>query len=141
MAITRIIPEFRSNDLAATEDLYCSVIGLQVSLRDEPDFMMFGSPEVPAAQLIVNDNGLVGLPPGFAIDVDDPARVDAIQAAVTQRGLPVVEPLSTTSWGIRRFSFVDHNGERVTIIAHTRRDPTLIERPALDRRRRHQVAH
>lgn len=120
MAIARIIPEFRSNDLAATEDLYCNVIGLTVSMRDEPDFVMFGSPEVPAVQLIVNDNGHVGLPPGFAIDVEDPARVDAIHAAVVELGLAVIEPVSTKSWGIRRFSFVDHNGERVTLIAHAK---------------------
>ena len=118
MPITRIIPEFRSSDLAATEDLYCNVIGLEVRMRDEPDFVMFGSPNVRSAQLIVNDNGHVGLPPGFAIDVNDAARVDAIHAAVVERGLAVVEPVTTTSWGIRRFSFVDHNGERVTIIAH-----------------------
>lgn len=118
MPIARIIPEFRSDDLAATEDLYCNVIGLEVTMREEPGFLMFGSPDVPAAQLIVNDNGHVGLPPGFAVDVGDPARVDAIHAAVVERGLAVVEPVRTKPWGIRRFSFVDHNGERVTVIAH-----------------------
>lgn len=118
MAIARIIPEFRSNDLAATEDLYCNVLGLEVTMREEPDFLMFGSPDAPAAQLIVNDNGHVGLPPGFAVDVVDPARVDAIHAAVVGRGLAVVEPVRTKPWGIRRFSFLDHNGERVTVIAH-----------------------
>lgn len=123
MAITRIIPEFRSDDLAATEDLYCNVIGLEVSMREEPAFLMFGSPDVPGAQLIVNDNGHVGLPRGFAIDVEDPARVDAIHAAVVERGLAVIEPISTKPWGIRRFSFVDHNGERVTVIAHAEFEP------------------
>lgn len=124
MPITRIIPEFRSSDMAATEDLYCNVIGLEVNMRDEPDFLMLGSPDVHAAQLIVNDNGHVGLPPGFAIDVDDPARVDAVHEAVVDRGLAVIEPLTTKSWGIRRFSFIDHNGERVTIIAHVNQDPS-----------------
>ena len=122
MPITRIIPEFRSNDLVATEDLYCNVIGLEVNMREEPAFLLFGSPDVPSAQLIVNDNGHVGLPPGFAIDVEDPARVDAIHAAVVERGLAVIEPISTKPWGIRRFSFVDHNGERVTVIAHAEAD-------------------
>lgn len=106
MSITRIIPAFRSSDLAATEDLYCNVSGLEVNMRDEPDFLMFGSPDVHAARLIVNDNGHVCLPPGFAIDVDDPARVDAIHEAVVDRGLAVIEPLTTKSWGIRRFSFI-----------------------------------
>lgn len=117
MAITRIIPEIRSHDLAATEDLYCNVLGLKVGMRDDP-FIMFGSPDVRAAQLIVNDNAHPGLPPGFAIDVGEPDRVDAIHQAITERALPIVEPISTKPWGIRRFSFIDHNGERVTVIAH-----------------------
>lgn len=121
MPIARIIPELRSKDPAATEDLYVNVIGLQVNMRDEPDFVMFGSPEVAAVQLIINDNGHVGLPPGFAIDVGEPARVAEIFAAITDRGLAVVEPVQTTNWGIRRFSFIDPNGERVTIIAHAER--------------------
>ncbi|MFT4166172.1 MAG: hypothetical protein QM650_13115 [Microlunatus sp.] len=124
MVITRIIPEFRSSDLAATEDLYCNVIGLEVNMRDEPDFVIFGSPDVHAAQLIVNDNGHVGLPPGLAIDVADPDRVDAIHEAIVERRLAVIEPLTTKSWGIRRFSFIDHNGEQVTIIAHVNPDPS-----------------
>jgi len=53
VAITRIIPEFRSQNLAATEDHYCNVIGLQVSMRDEPDFIMFRSPDASAAQTII----------------------------------------------------------------------------------------
>lgn len=44
--------------------------------------------------------------------------MEAIDDAVSERGLAVIEPLNTTSWGIRRFSLVDHNGERVTIIAN-----------------------
>jgi catechol 2,3-dioxygenase-like lactoylglutathione lyase family enzyme len=119
MPITRIIPELRSQDLPATEDLYCNVLGLQIEMSDEASgFRSFGSPDNPSAQVIVNDNGHAGLPPGFAIDVGDPHQVDAIHEAVGARGLPVVEPLTTKPWGIRRFSFVDHNGERITVIAH-----------------------
>lgn len=120
MAITRIIPELRSQDVAATEDLYCNVLGLDVNMRnDESGFLMFGSPDNRAAQVIINDDAHPGLPPGFAIDVGQAAQVDEIHQAVTGRGLPIVEPLASKPWGIRRFSFIDHNGERITVIAHT----------------------
>jgi catechol 2,3-dioxygenase-like lactoylglutathione lyase family enzyme len=119
MPINRIIPELRSQDLPATEDLYCNVLGLQMDMSDEQSgFRSFCSPDNPSAQVIVNDNGHVGLPRGFAIDVGDPQQVDAIHQAIGARGLAVVEPLTTKPWGIRRFSFVDHNGERITVIAH-----------------------
>ena len=116
--VSRIIPEIRSDDLGATRDFYCDLIGRQVEMADLPAFLLLSSPTTPAAQLIVNDNGHAGLPPGFAIDVETPARVDAIHAAVTRRGLTVVEPLTTKPWGIRRFSVIDPNGVRVTIVAH-----------------------
>lgn len=116
--VSRIIPEIRSDDLGATRDFYCDLIGLQVEMAELPAFLLLSSPTTPAAQLVVNDNGHTGLPPGFAIDVETPARVDAIHAEVTRRGLPVVEPLTTKPWGIRRFSVIDPNGVRVTIVAH-----------------------
>lgn len=119
MPVTRIIPELRSQDLAATEDLYCNVLGLEIGMSDdESGFRSFSSPDTPSAQVIVNDNAHVGLPPGFAMDVGEPAQVDAIHRAIGDRGLAVVEPLMTKPWGIRRFSFIDHNGERITVIAH-----------------------
>ena len=116
--VSRIIPEIRSDDLGATRDFYCDLIGLQVDMAELPAFLLLGSPTTPAAQLTVNDNGHPGLPPGFAIDVETPARVDAIHTEVTRRGLPIVEPLTTKPWGIRRFSVIDPNGVRVTILAH-----------------------
>jgi len=120
VGVTRIIPELRSQNVAATEDLYVTVLGLEVKMRDDASgFLSFGSAENPSAQVIVNDNGHDGLPPGFAIDVGDAGQVDAIHAEVVRRALPIVEPLSTKAWGIRRFSFIDPNGERITVVAHT----------------------
>lgn len=119
MPINRIIHELRSQDLAATDDLYCNVLGLEIGMRNEESgFRCFNSPDTRAAQVIVNDDAHTGLPPGFAIDVGEAERVDAIHQAVLDRGLPMIEPLTTKPWGIRRFSFVDHNGERITVIAH-----------------------
>lgn len=63
---------------------------------------MLSSPTVPAAQLVVNDNGCVtdsgpvDLPPGLAIDIDGPDRVVALHGQVVARGLPVLESLHDT---------------------------------------------
>lgn len=120
MPISRIIHELRSQDLAATDDLFCNVLGLEIGMRDdESGFRTYTSPDNRSAQVIVNDDAHVGLPPGFAIDVGSPEQVDRVHEVVMDRGLAMVEPLETKPWGIRRFSFVDHNGERITVIAHT----------------------
>jgi uncharacterized glyoxalase superfamily protein PhnB len=117
MSITRIIPEVRSNNVAATRDFYTSVLGLVIDM-EEGDFLMMSSPTNPSAQLIVNDNGHPGLPPGFAVDVGSAERLQQIYQSVTEHGLPIVEPLTDKPWGIRRFSVIDPNGVRVTIISH-----------------------
>lgn len=117
MGIRRIIPEIRATDLAATRDFYVGLLGLEVGMDEEP-FLQLGSADEPNVQLIVNDNGHPGLPPGFAIDVDSPRRVDELHAEVARRGMPIVEPLEDKPWGIRRFSVIDPGGVRVTILSH-----------------------
>lgn len=118
MAIERIIPDIRSSDLATSHEFYRGLLGLVVGTESAGEFLLLGSPTNRSAQLTVNDNGHPGLPPGFAVDVGIPERVHAIHAAVTERGLPIVEPLHDTPWGIRRFSVVDPNGVRVTVLGH-----------------------
>jgi len=117
MSIIRIIPEVRSNNVAATRDFYTSILGFVIDM-EEGDFLMMSSPANPSAQLIVNDNGHTGLPPGFAVDVGTTERIQQIYESITQQGLPMVEPLTDKPWGIRRFSVIDPNGVRVTIISH-----------------------
>jgi catechol 2,3-dioxygenase-like lactoylglutathione lyase family enzyme len=117
MSITRIIPEVRSNNLAETRDFYTGILGLVIDM-EEGDFLMMSSPANTSAQLIVNDNGHAGLPPGFAVDVGNPQRLQQIYQSVIDRGLPIVEPLTDKPWGIRRFSVIDPTGVRVTVISH-----------------------
>jgi len=115
--IRRIIPEINSSDLEATRKFYAGLLGLTVDMEDG-DFLMFSSAAAPNSQLVVNDNGHRGLPPGFAIDVDTADSVTTLHDQCQQRGLVIVEPLDDKPWGIRRFSVLDPNGVRVTIIGH-----------------------
>jgi catechol 2,3-dioxygenase-like lactoylglutathione lyase family enzyme len=117
MTITRIIPEVRSNNLAETRDFYTGILGLVIDM-EEGDFLMMSSPTNTSAQLIVNDNGHAGLPPGFAVDAGNMQQLQQIYQSVIDRGLPIVEPLTDKPWGIRRFSVIDPTGVRVTVISH-----------------------
>ena len=53
MRVTRIIPEVRSRDLAETREFFGGLLGL-----------------------VVNDNVHPNLPPGFAINIDDPMELE-----------------------------------------------------------------
>lgn len=59
-----------------------------------------------------------GPQPRFGVDVGDPASVDAVHAAVVERGLRVVYPLTDEPWGVRRFFVEDPNGTVVNLVAH-----------------------
>ncbi len=119
MSVTRIIPSIRSTNLEATTEFYTGILGLNIGMEVSEDrFVAFNSDTVPNAQLIVNDNGHKGLPPGFAVDVGSSARVSETHAKIQLLGFVVVEPLSDTPWGVRRFSLIDPNGVCVTVIGH-----------------------
>ncbi len=117
MNVKRIIPEIVSTNVEATRAFYCDLLGLQVDM-EEGAFLMMSSTTEPSAQLIVNDNGHAGLPPGFAIDIEDPDKVQSLYTEFIRRGFPIVELLADKTWGIRRFSVIDPNGVRVTVISH-----------------------
>jgi uncharacterized glyoxalase superfamily protein PhnB len=85
---------------------------------EDGTFLMLNSPTNPSAQLTVNDNGHPSLPPGLAIDVGGADEVRRLYETLTKRGFPLVEPLQDKPWGIRRFSVIDPNGARVTVIGH-----------------------
>jgi uncharacterized glyoxalase superfamily protein PhnB len=58
------------------------------------------------------------LPPGFSIDVGYPESVTEIHDRAVANGSTIVEPLQDKAMGIRRFSLLDPNGTRVTVVAH-----------------------
>ena len=117
MPIVRIIPEVRSNDIEATRGFYTRILGLEVGMEQD-SFLMLSSPANRSAQLIVNDNGFPGLPPGFVVDVGGEEQLENTYRAVKEQGLTLVEPLADKPWGIRRFSVLDPNGTRVTVVCH-----------------------
>lgn len=117
MPIVRIIPEVRSNDIEATRSFYTRILGLEVGMEQD-SFLMLSSPANRSAQLIVNDNGFPGLPPGFVVDVGSEQQLENTYRAVMEQGLTLVEPLDDKPWGIRRFSVLDPSGTRVTVVCH-----------------------
>lgn len=115
MPVQRIVPNVTTNDLNVTREFYCDILGLTADVQMD-DFMMLSSPGVPSVQITINDHAFPGLPPGFGVDVGTPEELKRVYDAVLQRGLPIVEPLADMPWGIRRFSVIDPNGVRVTVV-------------------------
>jgi len=74
----------------------------------------------PKQQVTLNGDAAdaMPLPPGFSVDVGYPESVTEIHARALAQGSTIIEPLEDKPIGIRRFSLLDPNGTRVTIVAH-----------------------
>jgi predicted enzyme related to lactoylglutathione lyase len=114
MNIVRTIPDIRSLNMPASRAFYEGLF------MEHDGMLMFASATQPKQQVTVNGDraDALPLPPGFSIDVGYPESVSEIHARAVAEGYTIIEPLADKPIGIRRFSLLDPNGTRVTIVAH-----------------------
>ena len=96
-----------------------AVIGFQVAM-EHAGMLILASATQPKQQVTLNGDAAdaLPLPPGFSVDVGYPESVTEIHARALAQGSTIIEPLEDKPIGIRRFSLLDPNGTRVTIVAH-----------------------
>jgi catechol 2,3-dioxygenase-like lactoylglutathione lyase family enzyme len=114
--ITRAFPDIRSDDVEASRSFYSGLLGFDVSM-EAGKFLLFTSPSDPNIQISLNGD-FDSLPAGFIVDVGTGERVQEIHEAAREEGLRIIEDIDDKPWGIRRFSLLDPNGTRVTVLAH-----------------------
>jgi catechol 2,3-dioxygenase-like lactoylglutathione lyase family enzyme len=119
MTIVRTVPDIRALDLSASRTFYEDFLGFKV-VMDQAGMLMLASPTEPKQQVTLNGDAAesAALPPGFAMDVGFPESVTELHARAVDQGCVIVEPLEDKPMGIRRFSLLDPNGVRVTVLAH-----------------------
>lgn len=119
MDIVRTIPDIRSTNMPASRSFYQELLGFQVVMEHD-GMIMFASPTQPKQQITLNGDAADAkpLPPGFSVDVGYPESVTEIHNQAQAQGFTIIEPLEDKAIGIRRFSLLDPNGTRVTIVAH-----------------------
>jgi len=97
-----------------------NVLGFQVAM-DMPintgRILTLISPDNPTAQISL----LAGRPstsaqePNLTIEVQD---ADAVHAKAVADGAPIVYPLTTEPWGVRRFYVADPDGVVINVMTH-----------------------
>jgi predicted enzyme related to lactoylglutathione lyase len=123
MNIVRTIPDVRSLNMPASRAFYEGVLGFDVAM-EHAGMMIFASATQPKQQITVNADAADAkpLPPGLAVDVGFPENVTEIHERAVAQGVTIIEPMEDKPIGIRRFSVLDPNGTRVTIVAHLNQD-------------------
>ena len=119
MTIVRTVPDIRALDLPASRSFYQDLLGFNL-VMDQGGMLMFASATEPKQQVTLNGDAAesAALPPGFSMDVGDPENVKTLHARALEQGCIIVEALSDKPMGIRRFSLLDPNGVRITVLAH-----------------------
>ena len=119
MNIVRTIPDVRSLNMPASRAFYEGILGFRVAM-EHAGMMILASTTQPKQQITVNGDAAdaLPLPPGFSVDVGFPESVSEIHERAVAEGFTVIEPMEDKPIGIRRFSLLDPNGTRVTIVAH-----------------------
>jgi catechol 2,3-dioxygenase-like lactoylglutathione lyase family enzyme len=113
MAISRAVPNIRSDQPAQTRDFFVDLFGLEVAM-DMGWVMTLASPSNRSVQItIVAGDDMAA--PGITVGVAD---VDAVHAMVVDRGLEIAYPLRDEEWGVRRFMLRDPNGTMVNVVSH-----------------------
>ncbi len=117
MSIKRVVPNITSECVDQTREFYVSFLGFQV-VMDMGWIITLASPNEPAAQISI----LQGKEPlrklsniTLTIEVSE---VELLHAQALARGIPIVYPLTTESWGVRRFHVTDPNGVVINVMSH-----------------------
>jgi predicted enzyme related to lactoylglutathione lyase len=117
MSIRRIVPNIQSARIDESRKFYTEVLGLKVAM-DMGWIVTLVSPGNPTAQVSLLSGPAPAAPQTqitLSIEVED---VEAIHAKAVAEGIPIIYPLTTESWGVRRFHVADPNGVVINVMSH-----------------------
>jgi catechol 2,3-dioxygenase-like lactoylglutathione lyase family enzyme len=118
MSIRRVVPDIASDRMEESRTFYTDFLGFQVAM-DMGWIATLVSPSNPTAQISLlrrTESAPAHPQASLSIEVAD---VDAVHVKAVERGLPIVYPLTTEPWGVRRFFVADPNGVVINVMSHT----------------------
>ncbi|MGV9321112.1 VOC family protein [Streptomyces sp. NPDC003660] len=114
MSVRRVVPTVPAASREESVAFY-GVLGLE-QVMDHGWVTTLASPANPTAQLsLMDEDRTAPVPPDLSLEVDD---VDAVYAALLERGAEIVHPLTDEEWGVRRFFVRDPAGRVVNVLSH-----------------------
>jgi len=114
-SIRRIVPDLPLIDREASVDFYVNHLSLRLAM-DLEWVMTFVSPAAAHVQVIlIGDDLTAPVRPVATIEVAD---VDRVHDQLVESEFHIVHPLTTESWGVRRFFVEDPNGNVINVMSH-----------------------
>ena len=115
MRVTRIIADLRVPDLEAAKEFYTDYLGLRSEEFNLGWVARYTSPDTGANVQLVTRDATAPEHPVVSALTDD---VDAAYADARARGYEIVHPLTTETWGVRRFFVRAPDGTVINIVGH-----------------------
>jgi catechol 2,3-dioxygenase-like lactoylglutathione lyase family enzyme len=115
MRVIRVIADLRVPDIEAARDFYTGYLGLAAEEFNLGWVARYTGPESGAVVQLVTRDATAPEEPVISVQVDD---VDAAYEEARQLGHEIVHPLTTESWGVRRFFVRAPDGNVLNIAQH-----------------------
>jgi catechol 2,3-dioxygenase-like lactoylglutathione lyase family enzyme len=114
MAISRAVPNIKSDRPLETRDFFVDLLGFEV-VMDMGWVLTVASPTNSSAQVTIIGNDDMAAP-GISVEVAD---VDTVHAAAVEQGFEIVYSLRDEDWGVRRFMLREPSGTIVNVLSHS----------------------
>lgn len=117
MRVNRVIADLRVADIAAAKSFYTDYLGLSTEEFNLGWVARYTSPDSGANVQLVTRDASAPEDPVISVQVDD---VDGAYAQAQRLGYDIVHPLTTESWGVRRFFVRAPDGNVINMVSHPR---------------------
>jgi predicted enzyme related to lactoylglutathione lyase len=113
--VISVIADIPVGDVSSASSFYIDYLGLNVEEFNMGWVARYTSPDTGANVQLVTHDATAPENPVVSIKVDD---VDAALEEAQRRGYEIVHPLTTESWGVRRFFVRAPDGNVFNVVQH-----------------------
>ena len=115
MRVVEVIADLQVPDIDAARDFYAGYLGLSTEEFHLGWVARFTSPQTGARLQLVTRDATAPADPVISVMVDD---VDEAYAEALRHGYEIVHPLSSETWGVRRFFVRAPDGNVLNVVQH-----------------------
>lgn len=116
--ILRIVPNIYSNDVEASKKFYTQFLDMKL-VMDMEWVLTFASKENPKAQITIIQNTENKPLDNKAIFLSiEVVNIDLWYERAKTQDIEIVYPITTESWGVKRFFVKDPNGATINLLSH-----------------------
>jgi catechol 2,3-dioxygenase-like lactoylglutathione lyase family enzyme len=117
MRVRRVTPNLTVPDLEEAKGFYTDFLGMSTEEFNLGWVARYTSPDTGAHVQLLTHDAVARADPAISVHADD---VDAAYEDALARGYEIVHPLTTETWGVRRFLVRAPDGNVINVVQFRR---------------------